>query len=55
MAYKDYVETAKSLHIPDNTAQNYISEFLQKGLIHRDKQDFYIKTPAQETKDLGDC
>jgi Fic family protein len=52
---KDYVEGANSLDIPDKTAQNYISKFLQKGLIHRDKQDFYIKTPVKETKDLGDC
>lgn len=52
---KDYVEVANSLDIPDKTAQNYISKFLQKGLIHRDKQDFYIKTPAKDSKDLGDC
>lgn len=52
---KDYVEVAKSLDIPDKTAQNYISKFLQKGLIHRDKQDFYLKTPNKETKDSGDC
>ena len=41
---KDYVEVAKSLDIPDKTAQNYISKFLAKGLIYREKQDFYIKT-----------
>jgi hypothetical protein len=52
---KDYVEVAEGLEIPDKTAQNYISKFLKKGLIHRDKQDFYIKTPAKELKDLGDC
>ena len=52
---KDYVDVAESLEIPDKTAQNYISKYLKKGLIHRDKQDFYIKTPAKETKDLGDC
>jgi hypothetical protein len=52
---KDYVEVAESLEIPDKTAQNYISKYLKKGLIHRDKQDFYIKTPTKETKDLGDC
>jgi Fic family protein len=46
---------AKSLEIPDKTAQNYISKYLKKGLIHRDKQDFYIKTPAKDVKDLGDC
>ncbi len=45
---KDYVEAAESLNIPDKTAQNYISKYLKKGLIHRDKQDFYIKTPSQE-------
>lgn len=52
---KDYVEVADSLDIPDKTAQNYISKYLKKGLIHRDKQDFYIKTPAKDVKDLGDC
>ncbi len=52
---KDYVEVAESLEIPDKTAQNYISKYLKKGLIHRDKQDFYIKTPTKETKYLGDC
>jgi hypothetical protein len=35
--------------------KNYISKFLQKGLIHRDKQDFHIKTPSKDNKDLGDC
>ena len=43
---KDYVEAAESLNIPDKTAQNYISKYLKKGVIHRDKQDFYIKTPS---------
>lgn len=51
---KDYVDVAESLEIPDKTAQNYISKYLKKGLIHRDKQDFYIKTPAKDVKDLGD-
>ena len=52
---KDYVEVAESLEIPDKTAQNYISKYLKKGLIHRDKQDFYIKTPAKDVKDFEDC
>lgn len=50
-ARKDYVEVAEGLNIPDKTAQNYISKFLKKGLIHRDKQDFYIKVQNKETKD----
>lgn len=40
---KDYVEAAEKLQIPDKTAQNYISKYLNKGLIHRDKQGLYLK------------
>lgn len=52
---KDYVEVAEQLNIPDKTAQNYISKLLKNGLIHRDKQDYYIKSTDKEIKDLGDC
>lgn len=52
---KDYVEIAQQLNIPDKTAQNYIAKLVSKGLIHRDRQDYYIKLSGKETKDLGDC
>ncbi|MEI6050096.1 MAG: DUF3987 domain-containing protein [Bacteroidota bacterium] len=51
---KDYVELAEKLNIPDKTAQNYISKLLNKGLIHRDKHDCYLKTTIKEIKDTGD-
>jgi len=41
---KDYVGIAEKQGIPDKTAQNYIAKFIDKKLIHRDKQDFYSKT-----------
>jgi predicted metal-dependent peptidase len=37
-----YLDVAKSLSIPDKTAEGYITEFHKKGLIHREKQDHYI-------------
>jgi len=52
---KDYVSIAEKLEIPDKTAQNYIAKYLKKSMIHRDKQDFYIKSLIKETKDLGEC
>ena len=52
---KDYVSIAEKLEIPDKTAQNYIAKYLKKSMIHRDKQDFYIKSLIKEPKDLGDC
>lgn len=44
---KDYLAVAQVLKIPDKTAQTYISKLLKGGIIHRDRQDFYIKTPAK--------
>jgi hypothetical protein len=52
---KDYVSIAEKLEIPDKTAQNYIAKYLKKSMIHRDKQDFYIKSIIKEAKDLGEC
>ena len=37
-----YLEAARSLKIPDKTAEGYITAFVKDGLIHRDSQDFYI-------------
>jgi hypothetical protein len=38
-----YLEVANSLGIPDKTAQGYIANYLKDNLIHRDKQDEYVK------------
>lgn len=43
---RSYLEAAASLNIPDKTAQGYIAGFLKDGLIHRDKQDEYIKSSS---------
>jgi hypothetical protein len=39
-----YLEVAKSLTIPDKTAEGYITEFVKKELIHRESQDQYINS-----------
>lgn len=52
---KEYVSIAEKLEIPDKTAQNYIAKYLKNGMIHRDKQDFYIKSHNKDVKDLGEC
>jgi hypothetical protein len=46
-----YLEAAKSLSIPDKTAEGYITEFVKKGLIHRESQDLYINTYIEENQD----
>jgi hypothetical protein len=51
---KHYVEVAQQLNIPDKTAQNYIAKLLKTGLIHRDKQDFYLKMSTKDVKDLAE-
>lgn len=51
---KDYVEVAQQLNIPDKTAQNYIAKLLKNGLIHRDKQDYYIKISDKEHEETGE-
>ena len=42
---KDYLSVAKSLGIPDKSAQTYVAKLLKGSLIHRDSHDSYIKTP----------
>jgi hypothetical protein len=37
-----YLEVAKMLTIPDKTAEGYITDFVKKGLVHRESQDQYI-------------
>ena len=39
-----YLEAAKSLSIPNKTAEGYITEFVKKELIHRESQDQYINS-----------
>jgi hypothetical protein len=39
-----YLEVAKLLSIPDKTAEGYITEFVKKGLIHRESQDQYVNS-----------
>ncbi len=43
---KDYVEIATSLHIPDKTAQHYISELVKGGMVQRQKHGEYILTKS---------
>lgn len=45
-ARQDYVNIAKTMEIPDKTAQGYITDFVKKGFLHRDQKDLYIK-PTQ--------
>ena len=46
-----YLEVAKGLNIPDKTAEGYITEFYKKGLIHREKHDYYINLTFEGTQD----
>lgn len=46
-----YIETATALSIPNKTAEGYITEFVKKGLIHRESQDLYINTYIEENQD----
>lgn len=46
-----YLETAASLSIPNKTAEGYITEFVKKGLIHRESQDLYINSYIEENQD----
>lgn len=48
-----YLEVAKSLSIPDKTAEGYITEFHKKGLIHREKQDHYINLSLSQVDGSG--
>lgn len=50
-----YLQVAKSLNIPDKTAEGYITEFNKKGIIHREKQDHYINLSVQENKDTQEA
>jgi hypothetical protein len=43
-----YLDVAKSLSIPDKTAEGYITEFVKKALIHRESQDKYINSLENE-------
>lgn len=49
-----YLKIAVTMSIPDKTAEGYISDFVKKGTIHREKQDHYQKTHIQETQDSKD-
>jgi hypothetical protein len=46
-----YLETAASLSIPNKTAEGYITEFVKKGLIHRESQDLYLNSYIEESQD----
>jgi hypothetical protein len=48
-----YLEAAKSLSIPDKTAEGYITEFVKKGLIHRESQDQYINSTLENESGSG--
>lgn len=49
-----YLKIAAMLSIPDKTAEGYISDFVKKGTIHREKQDYYQKLSTTETQDSKD-
>lgn len=46
-----YLKSAAALSIPEKTAEGYITDFCKKGLLHRDKQDHYLKPVVTETQD----
>ncbi len=52
---QDYLKVANKLKIPDKTAQGYIAKFKEKGLIHSDKKDCYLKMHIEETKDFKEA
>lgn len=41
-----YLDVAQSLSIANKTAEGYITDFVKKGLIHRESQDQYINQSA---------
>jgi len=47
---QDYLELAKSLSIPVRTAEKYIYQFTEKGLLFRDQQNSYINLTITEGK-----
>lgn len=49
-----YLKIAATMSIPDKTAEGYISDFVKKGTIHREKQDHYQKLSTTETQDSKD-
>lgn len=49
-----YLEVAKMLAIPDKTAEGYITEFVKKGLVHRESQDQYINLFVEENSISGE-
>jgi hypothetical protein len=49
-----YLEVAKSLSIPDKTAEGYITEFVKKGLIHRESQDQYVNSFQENETGTGE-
>lgn len=46
-----YLEVASKLGIPDKTAEGYITEFLKKGLIHREHHDNYLNLSFEDSKE----
>lgn len=49
-----YLKIAATMSIPDKTAEGYISDFVKRGTIHREKQDYYQKLSTTETQDSKD-
>lgn len=49
---QDYLKIAVSMTIPEKTAEGYITMFIKKGRIHREKQDHYLNPNVKETKDV---
>jgi hypothetical protein len=44
-----YLETAKKFEIPEKTAEGYITDFIKRGLVHREHHDHYINLTVQES------
>ena len=40
---QDFLKMATTLGIKEKTGESYITAFVKKGLLHRPKQDHYIK------------
>ena len=50
--YKQYFEISKTIELPERTANRYIKEFCDKGLLSRTSQRTYLKTNLK-TNDIG--
>lgn len=52
---KQYVDVAEQMQIPDKSAQGYITSFIKDGLLHREKNDEYVKLLNEDFEDVKDA